>query len=185
MKLMHFYILLSTIVLLVIYSVYSEYSPPTKWSQVEVTNVEKQVWLNILPSLEGIPYKLGGQSPQSGFDCSGLIVYLYNQIGIKWFKYENSLVRDVSADALYNYNVSYIDFEDLKPGDFIFFDTDIDGKIDHVSIFDRIDENGNIWVWDATTDPDGIIINAVSHRIIKNFWLKKPLFGKPLKIQTN
>ena len=62
-----------------------------------------------------------------------------------------------------------------------FFDTDKDSYIDHVVIFDQIDENG-IWIWDATTDPDGIEINAVSHKILRSMWKKNPYFAIPLKV---
>ncbi len=153
-----------------------------QWHQEELSKEEIEEWFKILPTLEGIPYKLGGRSPEEGFDCSGLIVYLYNQIGYKWFAYEDHLVDDVSADALYHYNSSPTSWENLEHGDLIFFDTDKDGVIDHVVIFDKTDEQGNIWIWDATTNPDGIEINAVSHRILHSIWEKSPYFAIPLKV---
>ncbi|MCD6449628.1 MAG: C40 family peptidase [Thermotogaceae bacterium] len=115
------------------------------WHQEKLSQDEVEKWFEILPELEGTPYKFGGQSPKEGFDCSGLIVYLYNQIGYRWFVYEDRLVDDVSADALFHYNSSPTTWETLEHGNLIFFDTDKDDVIDHVVIFDKIDENDNIW----------------------------------------
>jgi len=161
-----------------------EILPPRSWKQIEVTAKDKEMWFQILPTLEGIKYKLGGQSPETGFDCSGLIVYLYSRIGVVWFRYHNKLVKDVSAEALYLYNSRPVTFNELEQGDLIFFDTDNDSHIDHVAIFDCCDENGNVWVWDATDDPDGVKIFAVSRRILRYMWNKNPVFAKPLKVVT-
>jgi len=155
---------------------------PQAWHQEPLTNAEIETWFEILPTLEGVPYKWGGQSPDDGFDCSGLIVYLYHKIGVYWFVYKDMLVDDVNSEALYLYNSSPTTWQNLKRGNLIFFDQDNNEKIDHVVIFDEVDENGNIWIWDATTNPDGVEINAVSHRILKNMWEKGPIFAVPLKV---
>ncbi|MCD6238292.1 MAG: C40 family peptidase [Thermotogae bacterium] len=180
MNTINFWIIVTTVIILLILA--SCQPLIMRWHQEPLSVKEIVRWFEILPSLKGISYKWGGQSPEEGFDCSGLIVYLYNQIGIRWFAYEGRLVDDVNSEALYLYNSSPTFWDSLKHGDLIFFDTNGDSVMDHVVIFDRIDENGNTWIWDATTDPDGIEINAVSHRILHDMWRKRPFFAVPLKV---
>jgi cell wall-associated NlpC family hydrolase len=58
----------------------------------------------------GVPYVWGGSSP-SGFDCSGLVMYAYAQLGI-------SLPH--SSYAMWNYGVA-VPEDQLQPGDLVFF----------------------------------------------------------------
>jgi peptidoglycan DL-endopeptidase CwlO len=59
----------------------------------------------------GVPYSWGGSSPATGFDCSGLVSYVYAQIGI-------SLPHH--AASMYSYGVP-VAYSDLQPGDLVFF----------------------------------------------------------------
>lgn len=59
----------------------------------------------------GIPYRWGGASPSEGFDCSGLVLYVYAQVGI-------SLPHNAAMQ--YGYGVP-VAKEDLQPGDIVFF----------------------------------------------------------------
>ena len=59
----------------------------------------------------GVPYVWGGASP-SGFDCSGLTMYVYAQVGV-------SLPHNAAAQYGYGAPVSQ---GDLQPGDLVFFD---------------------------------------------------------------
>jgi cell wall-associated NlpC family hydrolase len=59
----------------------------------------------------GIPYVWGGASPSQGFDCSGLVSYVYAQIGI--------YIPHHAASA-YSYGVP-VSYSELQPGDMVFF----------------------------------------------------------------
>jgi cell wall-associated NlpC family hydrolase len=68
----------------------------------------------------GIPYLWGGASPATGFDCSGLVMYVYAQLGISLPHY---------AAAQYQLGTP-VDRSRLQPGDLVFFDA-----LDHVGIY--------------------------------------------------
>jgi NlpC/P60 family len=72
----------------------------------------------------GTPYQWGGSSPQSGFDCSGLVQYAYAQEGI-------TLPR-VAVDQ---FHVGIpVARDDLQPGDAVFF-ADTSGYVHHVGLY--------------------------------------------------
>jgi cell wall-associated NlpC family hydrolase len=59
----------------------------------------------------GIPYQWGGSSPDTGFDCSGFVMYVYAQVGI-------SLPHNAAMQYSYGTAVSQ---SELQPGDLVFF----------------------------------------------------------------
>jgi cell wall-associated NlpC family hydrolase len=67
----------------------------------------------------GVPYQWGGATP-AGFDCSGLVMYVYAQLGIQLPHY---------AAAQYGLG-SPVARDQLQPGDLVFFD-----NLDHVAIY--------------------------------------------------
>ncbi|HEY8555037.1 MAG TPA: C40 family peptidase [Burkholderiales bacterium] len=76
-------------------------------------------------SLVGIRYRWGGSSPQTGFDCSGLVAHVYRQIaGLV-------LPRDSYSMAKLG---TPVDIEDLRPGDLVFFNT-MRRPFSHVGIY--------------------------------------------------
>jgi len=60
----------------------------------------------------GVPYVWGGATPGVGFDCSGLVMWAFAQVGV-------SLPH--SSYAMWNYGVP-VSENDLEPGDILFFD---------------------------------------------------------------
>lgn len=81
--------------------------------------------INTAKKYIGIPYKWGGESSATGFDCSGFVQYVFAQNGI-------NLPR-VSSDQ-YNIGTS-VNLNELVPGDLIFFSLAKNGTVDHVGIF--------------------------------------------------
>ncbi|MBP3359318.1 MAG: C40 family peptidase [Clostridia bacterium] len=75
-------------------------------------------------SYQGVPYLWGGTSP-SGFDCSGLVKYVCNSLGI----------RNVARTSAQQFATSgiYVEKKDLIPGDLVFFQEN--GRIHHVGIY--------------------------------------------------
>ena len=64
--------------------------------------------------LVGVPYRFGGNTPAGGFDCSGLIVYVYNNAaGIKLPRTVQEMSR--AGQSIRN--------EAPAPGDLVFFNT--------------------------------------------------------------
>jgi cell wall-associated NlpC family hydrolase len=59
----------------------------------------------------GIPYVWGGASPSQGFDCSGLVTFVYAQVGV-------SLPHH--AASIWNYG-SYVPRDQVEAGDLVFF----------------------------------------------------------------
>ncbi len=67
----------------------------------------------------GVPYVWGGASP-SGFDCSGLVMYVYAQLGVHLPHFAAAQYRDGR----------HVRVDGLRPGDLVFFD-----DLNHVGIY--------------------------------------------------
>ncbi|MFH5836664.1 SH3 domain-containing protein [Proteiniclasticum sp. C24MP] len=70
----------------------------------------------------GVKYTWGGNSPEEGFDCSGIIKYVYGHYGIttpRVSRYQATFGEEVSMDA-------------LRPGDLIYFGRD---TVTHIGIY--------------------------------------------------
>ena len=73
----------------------------------------------------GMPYRWGGTSPQTGFDCSGFVQFIFRHtLNIKLPRMPVNMSRLGSR----------VSREDLAPGDLVFFNTR-GGKFTHVGIY--------------------------------------------------
>ncbi|MBN4659175.1 C40 family peptidase, partial [Escherichia coli] len=75
--------------------------------------------------LVGVPYRMGGSSPQAGFDCSGFVRYVYaNTLGLM-------LPRRAVEQAQAAQPVAR---DQLQPGDLVFFNT-MRRAFSHVGVY--------------------------------------------------
>jgi len=73
----------------------------------------------------GIPYRWGGASASHGFDCSGLTMTVYRLNGL-----------DLPRNAYSQYHAGTpVKWNDLVPGDLVFFATGRSSRISHVGIY--------------------------------------------------
>ncbi len=75
-------------------------------------------------SLLGTPYRWGGSSPEAGFDCSGLVGYVFSTIGIDLPRVSRTMASEGTKVA---------NRDALAEGDLVFFGRR--GRIDHVGIY--------------------------------------------------
>lgn len=110
--------------------------------------------INKAYELTGIKYKLGGSKPETGFDCSQFVKYVFEQA--------LNLSLPPSARSLSKIGET-IKFEDLQPGDLVFFNTR-KSKFSHVGIY----VGNNEFIHAPRTGKTIRVEN-----LTKNFWLKR------------
>ncbi len=94
----------------------------------------------------GIPYLWGGEKPETGFDCSGLVRYVFLQHGI-----------DLPHYSGYQFKMGKpVETDELQPGDLVFFGN----PVHHVGIY-----VGNGYFIHAPKTGDFVKITPLSSRI--------------------
>lgn len=90
-----------------------------RMERIEATIAEGMTFL-------GTPYKYGAQvGDTTAFDCSSFVAYLFEQ--------QKMVMPRVASDQA---NVGFkIPYEDIARGDLLFFDTALNGNIEHVGIY--------------------------------------------------
>lgn len=73
----------------------------------------------------GLPYVWGGNSLQTGVDCSGLVQQVYRHFGIELPRTTYEQIGEGKS----------VGMKGLKPGDLVFFDTSSQSGADHVGIY--------------------------------------------------
>ncbi|KLT72164.1 hypothetical protein PL75_09490 [Neisseria arctica] len=113
----------------------SSKAPKTKISSIQTQKIRithigrdqasQELMLHSM-SLIGTPYKYGGNSTATGFDCSGMVQFVYqNALGIQLPR----TARDMAAAA------RPISPKNLKTGDLVFFNTGGSSKYSHVGLY--------------------------------------------------
>ena len=110
---------------------------------------------NLALSFEGYDYVYGAESPSVGFDCSGLVYYVYGQFGY-------SLSR--TASQQYKNNGVSVSKDELQQGDLVFFSSN-GYSVTHVGIY-----IGDGQFVHASTSTTGVIISDLDSSYYTRVW---------------
>lgn len=80
--------------------------------------------LQVALAQQGIRYRAGGDAPSRGFDCSGLVFFSFNSVGISLPRTSQDMYRHARR----------IEKSELQPGDLVFFRLR-SSRISHVGIY--------------------------------------------------
>lgn len=98
---------------------------PVRISHIDRLHGSQEIMIQSM-GLVGTPYRWGGSSTATGFDCSGMIQYIYKTaLGVNLPR----TARDMAAAS------RRIPDSRLKPGDLVFFNTSKRTKYSHVGIY--------------------------------------------------
>ena len=123
----------------------------------ENTSSTAQKVINQARQFLGGKYSWRGSSPNSGFDCSGLIKYVFNSVGI-----------DLPRTATQQGKVGQeINLQQAQPGDIIWFGSKNSPSGQHIGLISRID-NGQIYIIDAAGKKLGIVERQLPNLQIKS-----------------
>lgn len=107
----------------------------------------------------GYDYVYGGKSPESGFDCSGFVYYVYKQFGYTLYPGATNQWKTLSDEI--------VPEDELQPGDLVFFsgNGDVSG-MEHVGIY-----IGDGKMIHAANPSKGVIITSLSENYYKQRYL--------------
>lgn len=80
--------------------------------------------LRTAESQKGVPYRYGGDQPERGFDCSGLVTFTFGSHGIELPRTAREQIRHAQS----------VDPGELRQGDLVFFQVN-GSRVDHVGIY--------------------------------------------------
>lgn len=95
------------------------------YSEIQMGGIDEVLFHAI--SLMGTPYKWGGNTPEEGFDCSGLIRYVFDEsAGVRL---PRTTAQMISAPA------PSVSRNRLQSGDVVFFATNGGRRVSHAGIY--------------------------------------------------
>jgi hypothetical protein len=147
----------------------------TPYATIELPNLSPRMQEVVTWGLRyvGYPYVWGGDwaeatpdgyccgwQPRGGFDCSGLAWWLMKKAGAGW---DNSPPREYVGWSLPERSSAQmasvgakVRWDEIKPGDLLFYDGDEDGVVDHVDV-----SIGSGWALDSGSSAGGVSIVRV------------------------
>jgi cell wall-associated NlpC family hydrolase len=110
--------------------------------------------------LVGTPYRFGGRSLKTGFDCSGFVGYL--------FKEEAGIQLPRSTREMINLDAPVIARNELKPGDIVFFNNRGRGRVSHAGIYIGDDQ----FIHSSSSRSGGVRVDSLDDRYWKASYME-------------
>jgi cell wall-associated NlpC family hydrolase len=119
----------------------------------------------------GHPYLWGGDG-YGGFDCSGLVVYVYRHLGVNLPRTSHEQYAQLPKVKDY-----------LLPGDLLFFSAS-GKKVDHVGIF-LYAQGGKLWMLHASGKWGRVVVEPVENYLGIYVGAARPLRSPPAQPQLS
>ncbi|BAU75579.1 NLP/P60 family protein [Metapseudomonas furukawaii] len=110
--------------------------------------------------LVGTPYRFGGRSLKTGFDCSGFVGYL--------FKEEAGIQLPRSTREMINLDAPVIARSELQPGDIVFFNNRGRGRVSHAGIYIGDDQ----FIHSSSSRSGGVRVDSLHDRYWKASYME-------------
>jgi len=136
-------------------------SKPEGYTEAVATPFRRKV-VDYGKKFVGTNYKYAGQSPKTGFDCSGFTSYVLKEFG----------VIASPASSIQASEGRYVAIDKVMPGDLIFFG-ESKKKISHVAMVVKRGSDGITCVHSTTSR--GVIVENISQ---STYWKPKILFAR-------
>jgi cell wall-associated NlpC family hydrolase len=105
-------------------------------------------------TLVGTPYRYGGSSTKTGFDCSGFVGFV--------FRKETGIELPRSTREMINLDAPRIKRSELKPGDVVFFNNRGRGQVSHTGIYIGEDR----FIHSSSSRSGGVRVDSLDN----NYW---------------
>jgi cell wall-associated NlpC family hydrolase len=103
-------------------------------------------------TLVGTPYRYGGTSTKTGFDCSGFVSFL--------FRKEAGIELPRSTREMINLDAPKIKRSELEPGDVVFFNNRGRGRVSHAGIYIGDDQ----FIHSASSRSGGVRVDSLDDK---------------------
>ncbi|AJE14739.1 MULTISPECIES: C40 family peptidase [Stutzerimonas] len=111
-------------------------------------------------SLMGTPYRYGGTSAKTGFDCSGFVNFV--------FRKEAGLELPRSTRELINLDAPLVKRDELEPGDVVFFNNRGRGRVSHAGIYIGDDR----FIHSASRRSGGVRVDSLDDKYWRSSYLE-------------
>jgi cell wall-associated NlpC family hydrolase len=125
-----------------------------------------QSLLHYALDFQGVSYQRGGSNPESGFDCSGFVRYVFDRV--------DGLALPHSASAISQIGVS-LKMNELQPGDLVFFHF-MRHTISHVGIYLGNEQ----FIHASSTRTGSVMVSSLND----GYWAKHFSLGRHLDVEN-